>query len=43
LVRAGSEQIAGDAASFTMDVNAIYEITSNGTNWDVSIAPIGRV
>jgi hypothetical protein len=43
LVRAGSEQIAGDAASFTMDVNAIYEITSNGTNWEVSIAPIGRV
>jgi hypothetical protein len=43
LVRAGSEQIAGDAASYTMDVNAIYEITSNGTNWDVSIAPIGRV
>ena len=43
LVRAGSEQIAGDAASFTMDVNAIYEITSNGTNWDVAIVPIGRV
>jgi hypothetical protein len=43
LVRAGSEQIAGDAASFTMDVNAIYEITSNGTNWDVAIMPIGRV
>jgi len=43
LVRAGSEQIAGDAANFTMDVNAIYEITSNGTNWDVAIAPIGRV
>jgi hypothetical protein len=42
LVRAGSEQIAGDAASFTMDVNAIYEITSNGTNWDVAITPIGR-
>jgi hypothetical protein len=43
LVRAGSEQIAGDTASFTMDVNAIYEITSNGTNWEVSITPIGRV
>jgi hypothetical protein len=43
LVRAGSEQIAGDAASFTMDVNAIYEITSNGTDYDVSVAPIGRV
>jgi hypothetical protein len=43
LVRAGSEQIAEDAASFTMDVNAIYEITSNGTNWDVAITEIGRV
>ena len=43
LVRAGSEQIAGDAASFTMDVNAEYKITSNGTDYDVSIAPIGRV
>lgn len=43
LVRAGSEQIAGDAANFTMDINAIYEITSNGTNWDVAITPIGRV
>jgi len=43
LVRAGSEQIAGDAANYTMNVNAIYEITSNGTNWDVAIAPIGRV
>lgn len=43
LVRAGSEQIAGDAANFTMDINAIYEITSNGTNWDVAVMPIGRV
>ena len=43
LVRAGSEQIAGDAANYTMDINAEYKITSNGTNWDVSIAPIGRV
>ena len=43
LVRAGSEQIAGDAANFTMDINAVYEITSNGTNWDVSVMPIGRV
>lgn len=43
LVRAGSEKIANDAASYTMDVNAEYKITSNGTNWDVSIAPIGRV
>lgn len=43
LVRAGSEKIANDAANFTMDVNAEYKITSNGTNWDVSIAPIGRV
>ena len=43
LVRAGSETIAGDAANYTMNVNAEYKITSNGTNWDVSIAPIGRV
>jgi hypothetical protein len=43
LVRAGSEKIANDAASFTMDVNAEYRITSNGTDYDVSIAPIGRV
>lgn len=43
LVRAGSEKIANDAASYTMNVNAEYKITSNGTNWDVSIAPIGRV
>ena len=43
LVRAGSEQIAGDAASFTMDVNAEYKITSNGTDWEVSLSSIGRV
>lgn len=43
LVRAGSEKIANDAASFTMDVNAEYRITSNGTDWDVAIAEIGRV
>jgi hypothetical protein len=43
LVRAGSEKIANDAASFTMDVNAEYRITSNGTDYDVSITPIGRV
>jgi hypothetical protein len=43
LVRAGSEKIANDAASYTMDINAEYKITSNGTDYDVSIAPIGRV
>ena len=43
LVRAGSEKIANDAANYTMDVNAEYKITSNGTDWDVSIASIGRV
>ena len=43
LVRAGSEKIANDAASYTMNVNAEYKITSNGTDWDVSIASIGRV
>jgi hypothetical protein len=43
LVRAGSETIAGDAASYTMNINAEYKITSNGTDYDVSIAPIGRV
>lgn len=43
LVRAGSEKIANDAASFTMDVNAVYEITSNGTDWEISASPIGRV
>ena len=43
LVRAGSETIAGDAANYTLDVNAEFKITSNGTDWDVSIAPIGRI
>jgi hypothetical protein len=43
LVRAGSEQIAGDAANYTMDINAEFKVTSNGTDYDVSIAPIGRV
>lgn len=43
LVRNGSETIAGDAANYTMDINAEYKITSNGTNYDISIAPIGRV
>jgi hypothetical protein len=43
LVRAGSEKIANDTASYTMDINAEYKITSNGTDYDVSIAPIGRV
>ena len=43
LVRAGSEKIANDAASYTMNVNAEYKITSNGTDWDVSVTPIGRV
>jgi hypothetical protein len=43
LVRAGSEKIANDAASYTMNINAEYKITSNGTDYDVSIAPIGRV
>jgi hypothetical protein len=43
LVRAGSEQIAGDAASYTMNINAEYKITSNGTDYDVSVTPIGRV
>lgn len=43
LVRAGSEKIANDAASFTMNVNGVYEITSNGTDWEISISPIGRV
>ena len=43
LVRAGSETIAGDAASYTMDVNAEYKITSNGTDWEVSLSSIGRV
>ena len=43
LVRAGSEKIANDAASYTMDVNAEYKITSNGTNWEVSLSSIGRV
>lgn len=43
LVRAGSEKIANDAASFTMDVNGVYEITSNGTDWEISVSPIGRV
>ena len=43
LVRAGSEKIANDAASYTMNINAEYKITSNGTDWDVSIASIGRV
>ena len=43
LVRAGSEKIANDAASYTMNVNAEYKITSNGTDYDVSVTPIGRV
>lgn len=43
LVRAGSEKIANDAASYTMDVNAEYKITSNGTDWEVSLSSIGRV
>ena len=43
LVRNGSESIAGDAANYTMDINAEFKITSNGTDYDVSIAPIGRV
>lgn len=43
LVRAGSEKIANDAANFTMDVNAEYNITSNGTDYDIAIIPIGRV
>lgn len=43
LVRAGFETIAGDAANYTLDINAEFKITSNGTNYDVSIAPIGRV
>jgi hypothetical protein len=43
LVRAGSEQIAGDAANYTMNINAEYKITSNGTDYDVSVTPIGRV
>jgi hypothetical protein len=43
LVRAGSEKIANDLASYTMDINAEYKVTSNGTDYDVSIAPIGRV
>lgn len=43
LVRAGSEKIANDAASYIMNVNAEYKITSNGTDYDVSVTPIGRV
>lgn len=43
LVRAGSEKIANDAASYTMNINAEYKITSNGTDYDVSVTPIGRV
>ena len=43
LVRAGSEKIANDAASYTMNVNAEYKITSNGTDWEVSLSSIGRV
>ena len=43
LVRAGSEKIANDAANYTMNVNAEYKITSNGTDYDVSVTPIGRV
>jgi hypothetical protein len=43
LVRAGSEKIANDAASYTMDINAEFKVTSNGTDYDVSVTPIGRV
>ena len=43
LVRAGSEKIANDAASYTMNINAEYKITSNGTDWEVSLSSIGRV
>ena len=43
LVRAGSEKIANDAASYTMDINAEFKVTSNGTDFDVSVTPIGRV
>jgi hypothetical protein len=43
LVRAGSEKIANDAANYTMNINAEYKITSNGTDYDVSVTPIGRV
>lgn len=43
VVRFGSEQIAGGAASFVCNINAEYHFRGNITgNWDVTIRPLLR-
>ena len=37
-----SENIAGAAETFTADVNGVYHIFSDGTDWDVSVYAIAR-
>ena len=43
LLRNSTENIANDAANFTANLNAVYVVRSNGTDWDVSARAIGRV
>lgn len=43
IVRNGTEQIAGDTASFVCNINAEYHFRGNTTgNWDVDIRPLLR-